>query len=214
MVLTNRWMVTVASKERFDKDYYQRFYFDARTSVTSRAEMNARGRLIAAFADHVGQPVKRILDAGCGVGLLRAPLKRAWPKAEYVGYEVSEYLCKRYGWRQGGLQELATREQFDVVICYDVMQYLKPAEARQAFANLGRVCRGVLYFGTLTREDWEENCDQSRTDPAVMLRTGRWYRQHLSTYFLHMGAGFWLRRDTPLYVWEMDTAGVRVKTAT
>jgi hypothetical protein len=44
-------MVTVASKERFDKDYYQRFYFDARTSVTSRAEMNARGRLIAAFAE-------------------------------------------------------------------------------------------------------------------------------------------------------------------
>jgi SAM-dependent methyltransferase len=154
------------------------------------------------------------LDAGCGVGLLRAPLKRAWPKAEYVGYEVSEYLCKRYGWRQGGLQELTTREQFDVVICYDVMQYLKPAEARQAFANLGRVCRGVLYFGALTREDWEENCDQSRTDPAVMLRTGRWYRQQLSMYFLHMGAGFWLRRDTPLYVWEMDTAGARVQPAT
>jgi hypothetical protein len=96
-----------------------------------------------------------------------------------------------------------------VVICYDVVQYLTPAEARRAFENLSRVCQGVLYFGALTKEDWEENCDQSRTDPAVMLRTGAWYRRELGKYFKHMGAGFWLRRDTPLHVWEMDTAGSR-----
>ena len=149
----------MADTERFDEDYYQRFYFNSRTSVTSRAEMNARGRLIAGLCDHVGQPVKRILDAGCGVGLLRAPLKRAWPRSEYVGMEISQYLCKRYGWRHGGIQDLSTREQFDLVICYDVLQYLKPAEAKQAFANLARVCRGVLYFGALTKEDWEDNCD-------------------------------------------------------
>jgi trans-aconitate methyltransferase len=47
--------------------------------------------LIAGLCDHIGQPVKRILDAGCGVGLLRAPLKRAWPRSEYVGLEVSQY---------------------------------------------------------------------------------------------------------------------------
>jgi hypothetical protein len=33
----------------FDRDYYQRFYFDPRTAVVSRAEMNARARLIAAY---------------------------------------------------------------------------------------------------------------------------------------------------------------------
>jgi hypothetical protein len=58
----------------------------------------------------------------------------------------------------------------------------------------------------LTREDWEENCDQSRTDPAVSLRAGAWYRRELSKSFLHLGAGFWLRHDTGLTVWEMDTA--------
>src|SRR6188768_3611165 len=61
-------------KEQFDRAYYQRFYFNPRTAVTNRAEMNARGRLIAAFAAHLGLPVRSILDAGCGVGLLRAPL--------------------------------------------------------------------------------------------------------------------------------------------
>ena len=39
---------------RFDRDYYQRFYFDPRTAVVSRAEMNARARLISAYADHIG----------------------------------------------------------------------------------------------------------------------------------------------------------------
>ena len=87
------------------------------------------------------------------------------------------------------------------------MQYLTPAEVRRACDNLATVCRGVLYFGVLTKEDWEENCDQSRTDPAVLLRKGDWYRRHLARHFRQMGAGFWLRKDSPLSVWEMDTAG-------
>jgi SAM-dependent methyltransferase len=194
-------------KEQFDHAYYQRFYFNPRTAVTNRAEMNARGRLIAAFAAHLGLPVRRILDAGCGVGLLRAPLKRALPRATYTGLEVSGYLCQRYGWIHGGIQDFKRREKFDLVICYDVLQYLDAVETQRALRNLSRVCRGLLYFGVLTREDWEENCDQSRTDPAVSLRGGAWYRRELGRNFQHLGAGFWLRRDCPITVWEMDTAG-------
>ncbi len=51
-------------KEQFDRDYYQRFYFNPRTAVTNRVEMNARGSLIAAMAAHLGLPVRSILDAG------------------------------------------------------------------------------------------------------------------------------------------------------
>jgi SAM-dependent methyltransferase len=197
----------LTSEEQFDRAYYQRFYFDPGTAVTNRAEMNARGRLIAAFAAHLGLPVRRILDAGCGVGLLRAPLRRALPRASYTGLEVSGYLCQRYGWIHSGIQDFKRREQFDLVICYDVLQYLDAAETQRALRNLARVCRGLLYFGVLTREDWEENCDQTRTDPAVSLRGGAWYRRELGRSFRHLGAGFWLRRGYPVTVWEMDTAG-------
>ena len=93
-----------------------------------------------------------------------------------------------------------------MVICYDVLQYLDAKQTARALANLARVCRGLLYFGVLTREDWEDNCDQSRTDPAVSLRRGAWYRRQLAESFRHLGAGFWLHRDCPLTVWEMDTA--------
>jgi SAM-dependent methyltransferase len=190
----------------FDQDYYQRFYYNPRTAVTSRAEMRARGRMIAACVEYVGLPVKSILDAGCGVGLLKAPLTRAFPAAQYVGLEYSEYLCKRYGWRQGSVASLRTRERFDLVVCYDVLQYLGVPEARRAIANLSRVCRGALYFGALTTEDWRDNCDQSRTDRIPGLRPGAWYRRELKRAFRPVGCGVWLKRNVSLTLWDLDTA--------
>ena len=190
----------------FDRAYYQRFYFDPRTAVTSRAEMAARARMIAASLDYIGLPVRSILDAGCGVGLLRAPLKKALPRATYTGFETSEYLCERYGWKHGTLETLKFRERFDLVICYDVMQYLDPAAARTAIANLARACRGALYFGALTLEDWRENCDQSRTDRIPGLRRDAWYRRALGREFRFFGGGVWLKRDAPLTVWSLDAA--------
>jgi SAM-dependent methyltransferase len=190
----------------FDRDYYQRFYFNPRTAVTSRAEMRARARLIAGCLQYVGLPVARILDAGCGVGLLRAPLKRALRSVDYVGLEFSDYLCRRYGWRQGSVATLRTRERFDLVICYDVLQYLSAAQARRAIANLSRVCRGALYFGALTLEDWRDNCDQSRTDCIPGLRPGAWYRRELSRAFRPIGCGMWLKRELNLTLWNLDAA--------
>jgi SAM-dependent methyltransferase len=188
----------------FDRDYYQRFYFNPRTAVTSRVEMQARARMIVGCVQYVGLPVARILDAGCGVGLLRAPLKRAWRAADYVGLEFSEYLCRRYGWRQGSIATLRTRERFDLVICYDVLQYLSVDQARRAIANLARVCRGALYFGALTLEDWRDNCDQTRTDRIPGLRRGAWYRRELARAFRPLGCGMWIKRGLPVTLWNLD----------
>jgi 2-polyprenyl-3-methyl-5-hydroxy-6-metoxy-1,4-benzoquinol methylase len=190
----------------FDLEYYQRFYFNRRTAVTSKAEMRARARLIAGCVDYIGLPVGKILDAGCGVGLLRAPLLRGLKRASYTGLEFSDYLCRRYGWQQGSIETFRTRERFDLVICYDVLQYLSAAAARRAIANLARLCRGALYFGALTREDWNDNCDQSRTHRIPGLRAGSWYRRQLSSAFRPIGCGMWLKRDLPLTLWNLDAA--------
>jgi SAM-dependent methyltransferase len=192
---------------RFDRDYYQRFYFDPRTAVVSRAEMQARAKLIAAYAEHIGLPVRRMLDAGCGIGLLRGPLQRAFPQAQYVGLEYSEYLCRRYGWQQGSLATFAA-DPFDLVVCYDVLQYLDDYTAARAIANLGRLARGVLYLSALTERDWRENCDRTRTDRDVHLRDAGWYGKRLRRYFRPSGVGFWVRRGSPLTTWEMETAAV------
>jgi len=196
-----------AESSRFDREYYRRFYRDGRTSVVSRAEMAARANLIAAYTRHVGCPVASILDAGCGLGLLRTPLLRALPGATYVGLEYSEYLCERLGWVQGSVVDFRAREPFDLVVCYDVMQYLDATAADRALRNLARLCRGVLFFSALTRRDWRENADRSRTDRKVHMRSGNWYRSRLSRHFRQIGAGLWIRRGAPLVTWELETAG-------
>jgi SAM-dependent methyltransferase len=188
----------------FDRDYYQRYYFDPRTAVASAAEMRARARLIAALTQHAGLPVRRILEAGCGTGMLRAPLKRLLPQAQYVGLETSEYLCARYGWQHGRIEAYRSRTPFDLVICYDVLQYLKAPAAARALSNFGRLCRGVLYFSALTRYDLEHNADPARTDADVYLRTAHWYRSRLRRQFREAGLGFWLRRGAPLQLWELE----------
>jgi SAM-dependent methyltransferase len=193
----------------FDRAYYQRFYLNPKTAVVSRAEMIARARLIAAYTAHVGLPVRQVLDAGCGIGLLRAPLRRALPRAQYVGLEASEYLCERFGWEHGSIANWRSATPFDLVICYDVLQYLNDKVAASALSNLGRLCRGVLYITALTTGDWRRNCDRSRTDRNVHLRSADWYRKRLSRHFRPVGAGFWIRRGAPLVTWELETSDDR-----
>ena len=193
--------------ERFDRAYYERFYFDPRTAVASAHEVRARARLIVAFVEHVGLPVRRILDAGCGTGRLRAPLLRRLRRAHYVGIEGSEYLCRRYGWEHARIESFRAPAPFDLVVCYDVLQYLTAPAAARALANLARLSRAVLYFSALTRADWRHNCDQRRTDPEVHQRSGEWYRRRLRRSFHEVGAGFWIRRGAPLAVWELERAG-------
>ncbi|MEY4932611.1 MAG: hypothetical protein RLZZ403_931, partial [Pseudomonadota bacterium] len=60
--------------DRFGSDYYRRFYLTPATRAMSRAATEQRGRLIAAAVKQLDLPVRRILDAGCGLGWFRKPL--------------------------------------------------------------------------------------------------------------------------------------------
>lgn len=190
---------------QFEREYYQRYYYDARTAVATPTEMRARARLIAAFVAHLGLPVRRILEAGCGTGLLRAELRKLLPRAHYTALEASAYLCRRHGWRHGRIEQFRARVRFDLVICYDVLQYLDEAQALRALRNFARLTRGALYFSALTRGDLEHNADRERTDADVHLRSARWYRTRLGRHFREAGLGFWLRRGAPLTLWELES---------
>jgi SAM-dependent methyltransferase len=188
----------------FDSAYFRKYYFNAATRVTSAAEMRGRARLIAAILRHAQVPVRRILDAGCGIGLLRKPFAEILPRARYVGLEASRYLCTRYGWVPGSVVDFAPRAPSELVICYDVLQYLDDRDAARAIANLVNLTKAALYISALTREDWRENCDRSRTDRAVHLRPGDWYRRRLQKRFRYLGFGVWLRKDATAILWDME----------
>ena len=195
-----------AREASFDSEYYRRYYFDTRTAVATRYEVRSRARVIAAVAAHLGLPVRRILEAGCGTGMLRTALRRMLPRAQYVALEASGYLCERYGWEHGRIESYRARSPFELVICYDVLQYLEARAAQRALENFGRLCRGLLYFSALTRVDLERNCDPRRTDADVHLRSADWYRRRLRRQFREVGLGFWLRRGAPLTLWELEAS--------
>jgi SAM-dependent methyltransferase len=188
----------------FGPAYFRRFYLNPATRVVTVAEMRVRARVIAAILTHAAIPVRSILDAGCGIGLLRKPFAELLPRARYTGLDASEYLCARYGWTLGSVIDHAPRHPSDLVVCYDVFQYLDDRDAGRAIANLGRLTRAALYVSALTREDWRENCDRKRTDRAVYLRSGEWYRRRLRRQFVYLGFGVWLRKGVTAVLWDME----------
>jgi hypothetical protein len=188
----------------FDSAYFRKYYFDTATRVTTAAEMRGRAHLIAAVLKHAGIPVRSILDAGCGIGLLRKPFAEAIPRARYRGLEASDFLCSRYKWIKGSVTDFAPRFSSDLVICYDVLQYLDDDAAARAIANLAKLTGAALYVSALTREDWRENCDRSLTDRSVHLRPGDWYRRRLRRRFNYLGFGVWLRKNVTAILWDME----------
>jgi SAM-dependent methyltransferase len=197
-------LISRRTSTAFGPAYYRKYYLDPATRVITAAEMRARARLICAILSHAALPVRTILDVGCGIGLLRKPFAELLPRARYTGLESSEYLCVRYGWVCGSVADYAPRHASDLVVCYDVLQYLDDRDAGRALVNLSRLTRAALYVSALTREDWRENCDRRRTDRAVHLRSGEWYRRRLRRWFSYLGFGVWLRKDTPAILWDLE----------
>lgn len=186
---------------RFDRDYYERFYPDS-----EEPDMERLVAFLSSYLDHMGVPVRRVLDMGCGVGNWRPVIARAYPRASYTGVEYSGYLCEKFGWVRGSAVDYASARPFDLVICQGVLQYLDDLQARKAIDNLAGLCRGALYLEALTVKDWEENCDRRHTDGEVYLREGAWYRRELARHFVNCGGGVFLSKGSPAVMYELEVA--------
>jgi SAM-dependent methyltransferase len=188
----------------FDASFYRRYYVDPATRVASRSDALRLGRHVCAYVDYLGFTVRRVLDAGCGLGHLRAAVRERFPRARYVGLETSDYLCRRFGWERASIADYAPAAPFDLVFCHDVLQYLDDRSAVRALANLGRLSRGALYFSVLTAGDWRRNADRARTDSGVRLRPAAWYKARLARHFRPLGAGLLVRRGFDPLLWELE----------
>ena len=194
----------MTTRAAFDSAYFRKYYFNAATRVTTAAEMRGRAQLIAAILRHAGIPVRKILDAGCGIGLLRKPFAEALPRARYMGLESSDYLCARYGWTRGPVVDFAPRSASDLVICYDVLQYLDDRDAARAIAQSRDTHprRGVHL-----RADSRGLARQLRPNPHRSSRAsapGDWYRRRLRRQFNYLGFGVWLRKEVTAILWDME----------
>lgn len=189
----------------FDEAYYQKFYRDRRTRVADRKSCALLAGFVFAYLDYLRLPVGKVLDVGCGTGLWRREVRQRYPGALYVGVETSEYACAKYGWERGSVVDYRTSEDFDLVICQGVLQYLDDEQAEAALDNLPRLATSALYLEFLTTEDWERNCNREITDGKVHLRSVAWYRKRLQRHFRNCGGGLFLSRASPAVLYEIET---------
>jgi len=192
-------------KSKFDKAYYDRFYRDPKTRATTPAAAARQAGFIAAYLRHLEIPVGRVLDIGCGTGVLLRALGRQFPKARVSGVEYSDYLCDRYGWENGSVVDYQPDQTADLVVCNDVIGYLDDADAERALQNLAGFTASALYLGVLTTEDLAL-CDRARTDADQITRPAGWYKQRLARRYLNVGGGLFLRKPVEVTVWHLERA--------
>jgi SAM-dependent methyltransferase len=190
---------------RFDRDYYRRYYGDARTRVTSVDDTARLARFVVGYLGYLGLEPRSVLDVGCGIGLWKSALKALLPRARYVGLEVSEHVAAEHGWVHGSVTSYRGAP-VDLVICQGVLQYVPDAELPKAIASLARLSgRGALYLEALTKRDWAENADQSVTDGAVHLRPASRYRTLLREAGLRAcGGGVYLGPKSTAVLYELE----------
>lgn len=197
-----------AAASTFDEAYYQRYYFNKKTSVVDPQHVEQLGGFICAYLSYLRVPVRRVLDVGCGIGLWRDIIARHFPQASYHGVELSDYLCERYGWERGSVVDYDARKPFDFVICQGVLPYLGMADLKQAMRNLGALSQGALYVEAVTREDYTRDIvDEDLTDPRIFRHRAEVYRRGLSESFLEMGGGLWLSRRAEVPVFSLECMG-------
>lgn len=199
-----------ASDQWFDEAYYQRYYFDKKTSVVDPGHVERLGDFVCSYLKYLRVPVHRVLDMGCGIGLWRKIVAKHFPDASYQGVEFSDYLCRRFGWERGSVVDYRSAEPFDLVICQAVLTYLNPEDLKRALHNLGKLSRGALYVEAATREDYERDIiDDTLADPRLFRHRAELYRHGLQKSLIEVGGGVWLSRKLDVPLFELECAGSR-----
>ena len=192
---------------RFDAGYYRRFYGARKTRV---ADLDATRRLagfVVGYLRYLRVPLRSVLDVGCGLGHWRTALQELAPRARHHGVEVSDYLCKRFGWTRGSVVDHRPGRTFDLVVCQGVLQYLDDEACSLAIGNLAAACGAVLFLEVPTVGDLDEVIDQDATDMDIHWRTGSWYRRRLGRHFQPIGGGLFVARTAGLNFYELERCG-------
>ena len=157
---------------RFDEAYYQRFYEDPKTRVTSSEDHAALSEFVFAFVKYNQLEVKSVLDVGAGVAHWKYWLEKHHPSVKYTGTEVSGAMCKKHGLQQKDIARWRDRKKHDLIVCQGVLQYLPDPDVAPAVANIAAMSKGLLYLEITTRQDLRENCDL-RADRSGHIRPQR-----------------------------------------
>ncbi len=192
------------SPERFDAEYYRRYY--GRRPVHDRRRIGQLATGVLSLAAWWRLPVRSVLDVGAGKGFWGEWLAEHRPRIRYHGIDASSYACRQYGHELADLATWTPARRYDLVVCQSVLQYLDDRGAARAIDVLRRACGGLLFVEVPTIGDRDSVIDPEGSDLDVHWRSGRWYRQRLNVGFVEIGVGLWLSRTVPLPLFELERA--------
>ncbi len=165
-------------QKTYDRAYFDKWYRDPDHAVDSPAEVRRKATMAVAMAEYyLGRPIRNVLDIGCGEGNWRAPIRKLRPGVDYRGIDASEYVVERYGRsrniglaRFGALEYLRFEAPFDLVICSNVLHYIKAAEVRRGLSGLDEQLEGLAFIEVYTNRD-----DTFGDDEDYVARAPAWY---------------------------------------
>jgi len=170
-------------EKSYDQAYFDRWYRHPQHRVRARGEMRRRIAMVVALAEYyLGRPITSVLDVGCGEGVWRAPLLALRPKIDYLGLDSSDYVVARHGRarnlrlaRFADLGELRFDRRFDVIVCSDVLHYLRAPEIVRGLSGFGELLEGLAFVEMFTSRDPIEGDTE-----GFIRRTPAWYRTRLA----------------------------------
>ncbi|HLV19914.1 MAG TPA: class I SAM-dependent methyltransferase [Polyangiaceae bacterium] len=192
---------------RFDEAYYHRYYESPTTRVIEPEEHAALAGFVFSFARYNGIEIKSVLDIGAGIGLWKNWVTQNTKGVQYVGTEVSQAMCKKYGWQNRDIARWRDRKKHDLIVCQGVLQYLPDPDVAPAVANIAAMSKGLIYLEVTTRTDLRERCDLERTDADIFVRNGSYYRGILNKHLVNVGCGLWWVKDREPPFYELEVCG-------
>ena len=164
----------------YDQAYFDRWYRDPKHRQWAEPAIARKVRMVVGVAEYLlERPIRSVLDVGCGEGSWQPILKDLRPKARYLGIDGSEYAVARFGRERnlrrgavGDLKSLGIRQQFDVVVCCDVLHYVPTPELKRGVAAMAKLARGPAYLEAYTTADdvTGDNVSFQRRSPATYRR--------------------------------------------
>lgn len=167
--------------KRYDQAYFQRWYRDPRTRVTSDRALERKVHVALSAAEYMlGRQVRTVLDIGCGEARWYVALKAIRRGVAYVGLDPSEYAVRTFGESRnirrgsfGTLKSLRLRGPFDLIVCADVLQYVPSSHLTAGLREIRRLLSGVAYLEAYASED-----DMEGDMEGWHFRSSAEYRRH------------------------------------
>ncbi|MGQ0648277.1 MAG: class I SAM-dependent DNA methyltransferase [Gemmatimonadaceae bacterium] len=183
----------------YDRAYFDKWYRHPRHRVKSKLDIQRQLRFIVSATEYIlERPVQKVLDVGAGEGNWGLALKRIRPRARYFGVDPSAYAVARFGKRRnirlggfGSVGEIGLPDDFDLVLCCGVMNYVSPAELATGLDALTHLSVGAAYFEVFSSAD-----DAIGDFARSTARAPAWWRRLFRrTGWEALGLHLYLRRD-------------------